>query len=380
MICLIFYLQVRLATQTLSSSVADAIEFCADLGFVALEQSAATVFFIRIFDRIFDALNSRRPSETGFKAPLSKDNLFQIEELFAFAEEFICSLELQNGLSVVTSLKKTGFIGFIFCMRSFINLGRELLHRDESPFKYVLAYKFSQDNLELLFNFVRGTLGWNTNPSAKQMCHIFRRLHARIGIVSDSTGNCVSFSDDTHDKDDNDDDDITPLPIFEEDDNEDIHTAYRNNVIPYIAGFVVRKFMKHDSCGECRVALIDSAGNSDVMAEDRHFLRLKNNGGLVQPSNGVVKVLRRCETIYRELPLKRRTPHALYVHVMNALPSDVFSETHFNDVFGHRLRLISSLVKIYVEMRSFHVARMENLSETNYKRSRLTRYIVNLSQ
>ena len=214
------------------------------------------------------------------------------------------------------------------------------------------------------------------------MRYIFRRLHARIGIVSDSTGNCISFSDNV-DNDDDDDDDIPPLPIVEdEDDYEDIYTAFRNNIIPYIAGFVVRKVLrsKQDSCGECRVALIASSSNSDLLAEDRHFLRLKNNGGLVQPSNDVVKILRRSESSYRELPMRRRTPHGIYVHIMKLLPSDIFSGAHFHDAPEHQLRLIRSLVKVYVEIRSFHVARMENLRDTNHKRARLTRYIVNLSQ
>ena len=63
--------QVNLAAQTLSSSVADALEFCAnDLKLTQFQGCDATVRFIRIFDHLFDVLNSRNPIAKGYKAPL----------------------------------------------------------------------------------------------------------------------------------------------------------------------------------------------------------------------------------------------------------------------------------------------------------------------
>ena len=68
-------MKVKLAAQTLSSSVADAIEFCnLDLHLPAFKNSEATVRFIRIIDRLFDFLNSRNPLAKGFKAPLRLSN------------------------------------------------------------------------------------------------------------------------------------------------------------------------------------------------------------------------------------------------------------------------------------------------------------------
>uniref|UniRef100_A0AAV2J0S7 Transposable element P transposase-like RNase H C-terminal domain-containing protein n=1 Tax=Knipowitschia caucasica TaxID=637954 RepID=A0AAV2J0S7_KNICA len=42
--------------------------------------------------------------------------------------------------------------------------------------RYVLTYRFSQDHLELLFNSIRASGGWNNNPSARQFQAIFRHL------------------------------------------------------------------------------------------------------------------------------------------------------------------------------------------------------------
>lgn len=72
-------IKVALAAQTLivSSSVADAIEFCArDLKLPQFQGSDATVRFIRCIDRLFDFLNSRNPFGKDYKAPLRPINEF----------------------------------------------------------------------------------------------------------------------------------------------------------------------------------------------------------------------------------------------------------------------------------------------------------------
>ena len=55
-------MNVRLAAQTLSSSVVDAIEFL-DVGMKnrKFQNSSGTVKFVRTIDRLFDMLNSRNP-------------------------------------------------------------------------------------------------------------------------------------------------------------------------------------------------------------------------------------------------------------------------------------------------------------------------------
>ena len=68
-------MKVNLAAQAFSSSVADAIEYCTqDLKMHQFEGSEATVKFIRIFDHLFDILNSRNPLAKGFKSPLRISN------------------------------------------------------------------------------------------------------------------------------------------------------------------------------------------------------------------------------------------------------------------------------------------------------------------
>ena len=47
-------MNVKIAAQTLSSSVADALEFLMNIGHPELKDASGTIQFLRIIDRIFD--------------------------------------------------------------------------------------------------------------------------------------------------------------------------------------------------------------------------------------------------------------------------------------------------------------------------------------
>lgn len=67
-------MNVRLAAQVLSSSVADAIDFLRNSGNAKFVGSEATIEFIRLIDRLFDTMNSKSPFGTYFKSPLTVHN------------------------------------------------------------------------------------------------------------------------------------------------------------------------------------------------------------------------------------------------------------------------------------------------------------------
>lgn len=361
-----------MAAQTLSSSVAKALEFVHDIGVRGYEEVDGTVLFLQTIDKLFDVLNSRTPMASGYKRPINLDNYDRIQEFLLFAEEFILSLQVDDR-RLVSSTRYTGFVGFLFCIQSFLDLSKELL-TEQNPLKYVLSYKFSQDHIELLFNSIRGALGWNTNPTPKQFGYIIRRLHARIGITADSNGNCVNFSDEGWK------DSGKPDDVFEEGTELALPSSpYMVNVIAYIAGFVIRKVLRHDTCPECRASLVSSFYESTISSDELHFIRLRNNGGLLIPSPDVMNVLKTAESFFCSLPLKKQVSNVVSVYVMNALPFSVFSSEHMvnND---HRSRVIRSLIHAYCDLRSYHLSRMKYLSDTSYKRHILTKKIHFLSQ
>ena len=66
-------MNVKVAAQTFSSSVADALQFLMKSGHIEFKDAAGTIKFIGTTDRLFDMFNSKNPFAKGFKRPLDKN-------------------------------------------------------------------------------------------------------------------------------------------------------------------------------------------------------------------------------------------------------------------------------------------------------------------
>lgn len=67
-------------------------------------------------------------------------------------------------------------IGFIITMKSTLCVSYQLLNKSQSPLKFVLTYKMSQDHLELFFSCVRARGGSNNNPNSVLFKNTLRQL------------------------------------------------------------------------------------------------------------------------------------------------------------------------------------------------------------
>ena len=189
-------MKVNLVAQAFSASVADALESSDTV--LALPQcsdSAATVKFLRIFDELFDALNSRNPFGTGFKAPMRKTNRDRWQKALDTADKYIRQMKDTDGRQVTEGKRRTGFVGFRVCFHSVKAIFDTLVACDDPPMQYLTTYKFSQDHLELFFSSVRARGGYNNNPTVLQFKAAYKRLLMRHSIKT--TGNCI-IQDSTH--------------------------------------------------------------------------------------------------------------------------------------------------------------------------------------
>lgn len=139
-------MNVRLATQTISASVADAIDFLRVSGNSIFLNSEATTEFLRSFDRLFDMMNSRSPFAKNFKSPLTLNNKHVWEDIFAKSEAYIKSLKVYNK-SILQHERRTFALGFLVNISSYRQLANDLLNSQENKLKYLLTYKTSQDHL-----------------------------------------------------------------------------------------------------------------------------------------------------------------------------------------------------------------------------------------
>ena len=385
-------MKVNLAAQSLSSSVADAIDYCADtLHMSEFSDCHATTKFIRIFDRLFDVLNSRNPLAKNYKAPLKPSNYTCIKQFLEEAYVYISKLKNNQGTLITISKRKTGFLGFLAAIKSIKALYADLVAPSKPCLKYLLTYKLSQDHLELFFAAIRCAGGWNNNPTTSQFTSAYKKLLMRH-MIEGGNGNCTA-QDDTKILDNIEDQcsinnvqtgtsdvqiarryDLTlRAPLATDHDYCDISndvmlSEYKDAVISYVAGFVARMVKKSIGYPECVAAVITDELNVSV------FVSWKSNGGLTIPSQSVIKVCSETEKCIMRmmkatkdcLPNCSNLPQAIANAVLHqCVNSTVFQSLH-NHMYdstatnNHVASLIKSCAQSYVHIRMKHQGKRQN--------------------
>ena len=145
-------------------------------------------------------------------------------------------------------------------------------------------------------------------------------------------------------------------------------SMYVENVVLYIAGFVVKRVLAKISCVQCMSAVtvdtLDDAASS--------LLTRKNRGGLMLPAPDVVLVCKVCERVFRtwfhsnagKLPAGDKVKARLINDVLRfVLDVEVFSclDDHVleNDILNeHRKRLVKLVCNQYLAVRLFHAGKV----------------------
>jgi len=293
-------MKVKLAAQTLSSSVADAIDFCRkDLKLSEFKDSEATTKFIRTVDSLFDTMNSRNPLGRGYKAPMKPSNEHLWSSIFSNALGYLSGIKDLKEKKMIHSLRRTAFIGFLINIHSLKYLYQSLVL--EKKLKYLLTYKLSQDHLELFFSALRGRLGSNNNPTCREFKSAFKRLLLHQEIKG-SRGNCILQDDTslltftTKSQQKLNQQSLCDFDLqkkfglaFEETDHDYVQIScfpllseYQTSVLEYISGFAVRMAAKLLHCEACLEAIFEPNPNSGYK-----LVMSKDKGGLIHVSQSV---------------------------------------------------------------------------------------------
>ena len=169
-------MNVKIAAQTFSSSVADALEFLMKSGHPAFEDAEGTIRFIRIIDRLFDLLNIRNPFGKGYKKPLFLHDKARWLSVIEESINYLINLTTDSDVKLIQHRRKTFVLGLVLTAIGIRDLSIRLLSRSEDPFKYILTYKVSEDHVELLFACIRGKNGYNNNPDVRQLKGALKRF------------------------------------------------------------------------------------------------------------------------------------------------------------------------------------------------------------
>lgn len=310
--------------------MADAIDFCRQqLNLEEFKDSEATSKFIRVIDRLFDIFNSRNPFSGGFKAPFKSSNESWIKDFFIFAESYLSNLSDLQGRKLVYSPRKTAFLGFIMNIHSFVHLFDTLVKPEK--LKYLLTYKFSQDHLELFFCALRGRLGGNNNPTAREFKHAYKRLLLHHEIRGDK-GNCLvqdetsilTFPKTTKTVPQNENELHQKYDLVVEHSDHDycaisnvpIVSEFQNAIIEYIGGFVVQMASKSLKCDKCLLAIHEQHTN-----EQYALVHAKDRGGLIHINSSVKAVCEMSELAVQKILKKNNNVPPKEIGILTAISS-----------------------------------------------------------
>jgi hypothetical protein len=239
---------------------------------------------------------------------MTLDTFPKIQELFATAKEYIISLQKLDGTAICDSTLKTGFCGFLIAIKSFQDMFE--MYVITGKLNYLLSFKFSQDHLETFFSAVRASLGFNDNPTVRQFSRIMKKLLVHNEIRGGRGQNCQddgtpsvlmvnstsSLKRKTIDPSPEFNTDVSALiPGFDHDYiSSGLHQSkFKEAVLYYVSGFVVRKVIQKLNCDECANALTAS----DEESQNEALLKRKRFGNLVRASQDAFFVCKITESL-----------------------------------------------------------------------------------
>lgn len=383
-------MKVKLAAQTLSESVAVGMKYLREKGYQDFLGCEATCEFVEIFNILFDILNSRNNKGFSFKKALNETNFPDTKIKLLDIFNYISQLKDLKGRALTQGNRKVGFIGFQIDILSAIGIFEELVVKNHF-LKYVPLYKISQDHLELLFSKIRARGGWNNNPTVRQFCSALKKIIICQELQEVETGNCIPLekisilyvssayssaplmsingSTESYRMLDNDENPDALLDHqYVKIPSDIIISEISKEIVTYISGFVARHLVKKIMCPECCSSLL---AEKDIPGS---LIQLKSKGGLVTPSEDLIKVCLMAEKWFRGKFIRigclgRIAPTTNLVDVnestreivRNCISTSLFDSlnTHiFNDLeSNHLIHLIKCICLKFFDIRLRHVAK-----------------------
>jgi len=377
----IFYfkekMKVRLAVQTFSTSVANAISFCMnDLKLDNFQGADATIEFCLRVNNIFDILNTRNLlSKSKYTKTISQRTKTEILQYIDESIDYLATIQCIEKLPkcgrrcILNSERRTGFLGLIITLTSLKSLVLELI--DTEYLSFILTYKFSQDHLEMLFSAIRAKGGFNNNPTVSQFEAAYKSIIIHSEIKSSSNANCMALDDTTilrvsssNIKVKDTQPELLDLLCVAGTENLETtdllyvyqHSNFINDVVAYIAGFVVRKIKKTILCDTC-------AAEIEIESSESKLLDRKNHGGLIKASSDVIELCKISERTIRHFKAIDKS------NVVNKITLEAMKYININKYFtnlsihildqeplnNHVLQLIKIILNIYCKLRLHHI-------------------------
>lgn len=156
--------KVRPAAQLFSSTVAQAIKWCAIKNFLPDDNWLELSYIFRVFNDWFDVLNARMKFEghkNAYGIKLDAQNLV-LDEMNHLMEN------IKTGKKTSTTPFQRGIL---ISNKSLVHLLTDLKGRTNINLEYILTSRLNQDVLENFFSYIRGMGSTHDHPTALSLKH-----------------------------------------------------------------------------------------------------------------------------------------------------------------------------------------------------------------
>lgn len=334
-------MSVKLATQTLSHSVAAGICVYSSIGGLP-KDAAFTADFVGEMNSLFDSLNSKTIYSSteygGAVTSKSKHVEFWKEKL-----NFVKSWHIVNertGKKLVPPCQK----GWILTINSVIQIWEHI----SSCFDFLLTNRLNQDCLENTFSSLRRRGGFRDNPNPfhfhsaikSQMIHTMIKRSSSSNCEDDNSTVLLELSNCSSNTMLQDNFEVSDKPIsssnikeFLPNFNADI-SIYDENVLAYVSGFIANNILKNSNCEICKNMLLGSK-DVDMKKLLLYFKEFKETEyGLKWPSNCLLDTIKILSDIFYSeidhLLFKNNIGDNLY-HKMSIVNFEWFLEHEHKD-------------------------------------------------
>lgn len=357
-------MNVKIAAQTLSLSVAKSMEVLLRSGDRSFSNATGTIIFVKNFNKAFDIFNAKHSDSNNlFKKGLSLESAQKIFEFLDYFGGYVKSITYQ-GTNILKTARHTAFLGFL------INTETLRYFYDEFIFKKkienIFFFFFGQDLLESLFGRVRSMLGLNTNPTTEQLSGVIRQLMNCDELKASDKANCQDQLSILTAK--------SYVPINRENrrtltysDDEDESASIISNAplnfkdmytIKLRAGTIEKKIRyavprcTHEQCAN--IFRISSDKIDGIFYE---------NGIAQRPTNSTVRI---CEIVYKLLnffnDISKFNYGKIYKKILDAIPFDyLYMHVDFSHNIEHKSQFILLIVDEYIRIHATYNARLTTL-------------------
>lgn len=388
-------MNVKLAFQLFSRSVADGIKFYREIHSDGFEDSETTEDFTRVLNSLTDILNSSTPTTALYLGCAGLENLKKWSVMLNEQHNTFASTRTLESLRVT--------------IQSTIELSDYLCN---SGFKYILTYKFNQDPLERHFGILR-SLSCDDHPSTIDFLHLhlLQSIYVPTKLAMSSAMNQEYRSE-------------APLTSFvsqmrslakiTEEQNKQLRNEIENKIrdtlvlsegeiaIPdwenspselnlnvakeclvyHLAGYIVWNASKVTKCEKCLSLLHGNPSDTNPAAKFtfiRDFGTSAQTVHLTHPSEGVFSVLLQVEKVISEKLCAANLWGDIFFECLETMTRIEVELTQVGCCESHVMDIIPKLIFHYMKCRFFFVTRQIRREMKSSKSAKSSRKLSKVS-